>query len=135
MHEMTLHTRSHSISSSLRVPYDLSHPGLAKYSAVSAVLAVAAVYHALVTREQFYPAMVYLASSKISVALICNLGLCGLLVAQKTFTLIFFGSLRDAEVERVNEGVRDSLIEVMFVSSRKFCLMTKFPVQNFLTNL
>lgn len=86
--------------------------GLAKYTSVSALLAVAAVYHALATREQFYPAMVYLASSKISIVLVCNLGLCALLVAQKVFTSVFFGTLRDAEIERVNEGVRDSLIEV-----------------------
>lgn len=40
----------------------------AVYSFLSTLLAAAVLHHAFVTREQFYPAVVYLISSKVSVA-------------------------------------------------------------------
>ena len=40
----------------------------AVYTLASAVMAAAVVHHAYVTREQFYPAVVFLLSDKISLA-------------------------------------------------------------------
>lgn len=74
---------------------------LCRYFLASTLVAVGTIYHALVTREQFYPAMVYLSSSKLSIAVLSNVALCILYSWQRLITRIFFGNLRDAEVERV----------------------------------
>ena len=40
---------------------------LTAYAGLSAALAVSVVTHAVVTRKQFYPAVIYLATSKFSI--------------------------------------------------------------------
>ena len=58
-------------------------PKLMPYVVGSAVLAGAVAYHAFVSREQFYPAMLYLATSKLSVVVMGNLMLALTLVLGK----------------------------------------------------
>ena len=41
---------------------------LSRYFVCSVALTIAAVYHALHTREQFYPAVIYLTTSKVHLA-------------------------------------------------------------------
>lgn len=81
-----------------------------------ALLSVAATYgvlrHAYVTREQFYPAVIYLASSKTSVVVLCNMALVLVVLAAAALKALFLGELRTAEVERVNEAVRFTIPEV-----------------------
>lgn len=87
---------------------------LGTYAAASAVGAVAVIYHAFHSRGQFYPAMVYLSTSKINLVFMLNMGLvmmCGLWQLVKT---IFLGSLREAEVERLNEQSWREVMEILF---------------------
>jgi len=48
---------------------------LQTYAAFSLLATASAVYYAFSSREQFYPAMVYLSTSKICFVLLLNTGL------------------------------------------------------------
>lgn len=87
---------------------------LARYAAVSAVGATAIVYHAFKSQEQFYPAMVYLSTSKISLVLLLNMALVILCLIWQLIKGIFLGSLREAEVERLNEQSWREVMEILF---------------------
>ncbi|XP_024542114.1 ERAD-associated E3 ubiquitin-protein ligase HRD1B [Selaginella moellendorffii] len=87
---------------------------LGTYAAASVIGAVAVVYHAFYSREQFYPAMVYLSTSKISVLLLLNFAFVVLYAVWQLIKMIFLGSLREAEVERLNEQLWRELMEVLF---------------------
>ncbi|CAK9210317.1 unnamed protein product [Sphagnum jensenii] len=87
---------------------------LTRYAAVSAVGATAIVYHAFKSREQFYPAMVYLSTSKISLVLLLNMALVILCLIWQLIKGIFLGSLREAEVERLNEQSWREVMEILF---------------------
>eukprot|EP00039_Didymoeca_costata_P019344 m.337157 g.337157 ORF g.337157 m.337157 type:complete len:603 (-) comp18063_c0_seq1:62-1870(-) len=59
------------------------------------------VYHALTLKKQFYPAVVYITNSNISMMII-HFQMCVLFVLlAKLFQRIFFGKLRDIEVEHL----------------------------------
>jgi E3 ubiquitin-protein ligase synoviolin len=64
-----------------------------------------------VRREQFYPAVVYLATSKLSVCILGNLAFAMLLCFGQLLKRIFLGKLREAEVERMFEKSKDALME------------------------
>ncbi|OAE21114.1 hypothetical protein AXG93_3661s1390 [Marchantia polymorpha subsp. ruderalis] len=84
------------------------------YAAVSAACAVAVIYHAVSTRRQFYPVMLYLSHSKISLLFLLNMGfvmMCGL---WQLVNMIFLGPLRETEVERLNEQVWREVMEILF---------------------
>ncbi len=49
--------------------------------------------------------MVYLSSSKVSYAVLGNLGLAVALALYKLMTKLFLGSLRDSEIERINDRI------------------------------
>ena len=51
--------------------------------------------------HRFYPACVYLSTSKIAVAVMGNMGFACALLIQKAVISIFLGQLRDLEVEMV----------------------------------
>nr|WDD38951.1 ERAD-associated E3 ubiquitin-protein ligase HRD1B [Fagopyrum tataricum] len=87
---------------------------LQTYAALSLFATLAVIYHAFHSRFQFYPATVYLSTSKISLVLLLNMGLvimCGLWQLTKK---IFLGSLREAEVERLNEQSWREVMEILF---------------------
>ncbi|GAX73837.1 hypothetical protein CEUSTIGMA_g1287.t1 [Chlamydomonas eustigma] len=85
--------------------------GLAKYTFFSAMAAVGVVYHAFSTREQFYPATVYLSTSKIAVAVLGNLCFAAALCLYKLVIQVFLGNLRDLEVEMIRERLSSTVME------------------------
>jgi E3 ubiquitin-protein ligase synoviolin len=85
--------------------------GLSGFALASCVAACAVVYHAAATREQFYPAMLYLASSKLSLLVLSNLALLLLFLCARCVKTLFLGRLREAEVERLYELGRHELME------------------------
>ncbi|KAL4430055.1 hypothetical protein ABPG77_004425 [Micractinium sp. CCAP 211/92] len=82
-----------------------------RYFLLSALCAAAVVWHAFATREQFFPSMVYLSSSKISLAVLGNMGFALALATYKLLLRVFLGRLRDSELERVNDKVGQAVVE------------------------
>ncbi|CAN6281177.1 unnamed protein product [Urochloa humidicola] len=87
---------------------------LQTYAAFSLVATATAVYYAFSSREQFYPATVYLSTSKICFVLLLNTGLVAMCVAWQLVKRVFLGSLREAEVERLNEQSWREVVEILF---------------------
>jgi len=87
---------------------------LRTYAGVSSVATLAIIYHAFNSRGQFYPAMVYLSTSKISLVLLLNMGLVIMCILWQLTKRLFLGSLREAEVERLNEQSWRELMEILF---------------------
>jgi E3 ubiquitin-protein ligase synoviolin len=75
---------------------------------------LAVIYHAFSSRGQFYPATVYLSTSKISLVLLLNMCLVLMLSLWHLVKFVFLGSLREAEVERLNEQAWRELMEILF---------------------
>lgn len=87
---------------------------LQTYAGFSLIAALAIIYHAFDSRGQFYPAMVYLSTSKISLVLLLNMGLVFMCIIWQLTKKIFLGSLREAEVERLNEQSWREVMEILF---------------------
>ena len=87
---------------------------LGTYASLSFVGAIAAIYHAFSSREQFYLAMVYLSTSKICLVLMMNMALVIMCLIWQLVKCIFLGSLREAEVERLNEQSWREVMEILF---------------------
>ncbi|TYI67348.1 hypothetical protein E1A91_D08G011900v1 [Gossypium mustelinum] len=87
---------------------------LQTYAGLSLVAMLAVIYHAFNSRGQFYPAMVYLSTSKISLVLLLNMGLVFMCILWQITKKIFLGSLREAEVERLNEQSWREVMEILF---------------------
>ncbi|KAK6133936.1 hypothetical protein DH2020_032328 [Rehmannia glutinosa] len=87
---------------------------LRTYAGFSSVAALAVIYHAFHSRGQFYPAMVYLSTSKISMVLLLNMGLVGMCIMWQLTKKLFLGTLREAEVERLNEMSWREVMEILF---------------------
>eukprot|EP00981_Chlorochromonas_danica_P008539 scaffold2208_cov170-Ochromonas_danica.AAC.23 len=69
------------------------------------------VYYAYYTRKQFYPTVLYLVSSKIAFVITSNLVIAFGLVIARIVKAIYFGSLRDTEVEVLIEKAKYSVVE------------------------
>ncbi|XP_059667387.1 ERAD-associated E3 ubiquitin-protein ligase HRD1B-like isoform X2 [Cornus florida] len=87
---------------------------LRTYAGLSLVATLAVIYHAFNSRGQFYPAMVYLSTSKISLVLLLNMGLVIMCIMWQLTKKVFLGSLREAEVERLNEQSWREVMEILF---------------------
>ncbi|GAA0143804.1 ubiquitin-protein ligase [Lithospermum erythrorhizon] len=87
---------------------------LQTYAALSFMATLAVTYHGFSSRGQFYPAMVYLSTSKISSAILLNMGLVIMCIMWQLTKKIFLGSLREAEVERLNEQSWREVMEILF---------------------
>jgi len=87
---------------------------LKTYAGLSFIATLAIIYHAFNSRGQFYPAMVYLSTSKISLVLLLNTGLVFMCILWQLTKKIFLGSLREAEVERLNEQSWREVMEILF---------------------
>jgi len=79
---------------------------LARYVVLSFAVAGGLVYHALKTREQYFPAMLYLSTSKLSVVVLGNLAFAMTLCLGHVLKAVFLGQLREAEIERLYERRR-----------------------------
>ncbi|CAN8238116.1 unnamed protein product [Cochlearia groenlandica] len=84
------------------------------YAGLSTLAALGVIYHGFSSRGQFYPATVYLSTSKISLVLLLNMGLVLMLSLWNLVKIVFLGSLREAEVERLNEQAWRELMEILF---------------------
>ncbi|KAK3283990.1 hypothetical protein CYMTET_8333 [Cymbomonas tetramitiformis] len=84
---------------------------LSTYLFGSFALSSAVVYHAFSTREQFYPAMLFLSTSKLSVVIMGNMAFALTLVLGQVLKKIFLGQLRESEVERLCERSKDAITE------------------------
>jgi E3 ubiquitin-protein ligase synoviolin len=69
------------------------------YASASLLAGAGLVAYAFHTRQQFYPTVIYLVTSKVSVMVLCNVAFVLLLICGRIFKRIFLGSLRDAELE------------------------------------
>jgi E3 ubiquitin-protein ligase synoviolin len=69
------------------------------YAVVSAALTYSTVNHAIATREYFYPAVIYLVTSKFSVVVLCNMAVVLIVLLAKVLKSLFLGDLRPQEVE------------------------------------
>ncbi|KAM0940022.1 putative transcription factor C2H2 family [Dioscorea sansibarensis] len=87
---------------------------LQTYAGFSFLAAITVIYHAFSSREQFYPAMVYLSTSKICLVILLNMGLVLMCMVWQLVKRIFLGSLREAEVERLNEQAWREVMEILF---------------------
>ncbi|KAI8540578.1 hypothetical protein RHMOL_Rhmol09G0274200 [Rhododendron molle] len=87
---------------------------LQTYAGLSFVATLVVIYHAFHTRAQFYPATVHLSTSKISLVLLLNMGLVIMCAMWQITKKIFLGSLREAEVERLNEQSWREVMEILF---------------------
>jgi len=87
---------------------------LRPYAGVSLFATLAVIYHAFHSRGQFYPAMVYLSTSKISLVILLNMGLVIMCSLWQLAKRVFLGSLREAEVERLNEQSWREVMEILF---------------------
>lgn len=82
------------------------------YALISTIATYAVVRYAYTTREQFYPAVIYMVSSKTSIVVLCNMALVLIVTAAAALKALFLGELRTAEVERVNEALRFTIPEI-----------------------
>ncbi|GLT70229.1 hypothetical protein SLA2020_423230 [Shorea laevis] len=87
---------------------------LQTYAGLSLIATLAVIYHAFNSRGQFYPATVYLSTSKISLVLLLNMGLVIMCILWQLTKRVFLGSLREAEVERLNEQSWREVMEILF---------------------
>lgn len=87
---------------------------LQTYAGLSLMGTLAVVCHAFNSRGQFYPAMVYLSTSKICLVILLNMGLVVMCSLWQLTKKIFLGSLREAEVERLNEQSWREVMEILF---------------------
>ncbi|GAB4826413.1 ERAD-associated E3 ubiquitin-protein ligase hrd1a [Ancistrocladus abbreviatus] len=87
---------------------------LQTYATLSLIATIAVIYHGFHSRGQFYPAMVYLSTSKISLVLLLNMGLVIMCILWQLTKKVFLGSLREAEVERLNEQSWREVMEILF---------------------
>lgn len=69
------------------------------YASSSYVCALSVIFHAYWTRAQFYPAVIYLVTSKLCVMILCNAALVTTVLIGLCTKSIFLGKLRDAEME------------------------------------
>jgi E3 ubiquitin-protein ligase synoviolin len=79
------------------------------YSSMVATAAITA--HAVITREQFYPIILYLVTSKISFVILSNMAVAAILLIGKISQYVFFGVLREAEVEQLIESAKYTITE------------------------
>jgi len=70
------------------------------------------VAHAIYTRKQFYPAVIYLATSKFSILVFGNLMFTLVTIMGKAAKSLFFGPLRDIEVEHMYDRSWTALVEM-----------------------
>eukprot|EP01031_Cornospumella_fuschlensis_P033363 gene33363-40359_t len=69
------------------------------------------VYYAYYTRKQFYPTVLFLVSSKLSFIVACNLAVSLALLVANFIKSIYFGNLREAEVEVITEKAKYAIVE------------------------
>jgi len=83
------------------------------YVVLSTLVVAGIVSHAYVTHEQFYPAVVYLSTDKICLAIMYNFAFMLFLLFGKGMLRLFIGSLRDLEIEQLVDSGRGFLADTI----------------------
>eukprot|EP00816_Leptocylindrus_hargravesii_P010495 CAMPEP_0196802174 /NCGR_PEP_ID=MMETSP1362-20130617/1839_1 /TAXON_ID=163516 /ORGANISM="Leptocylindrus danicus, Strain CCMP1856" /LENGTH=587 /DNA_ID=CAMNT_0042173395 /DNA_START=150 /DNA_END=1913 /DNA_ORIENTATION=+ len=81
------------------------------YTRLSLLSTAALIFYAYFTREQFYPAVVYLTTSKLAHVLLGNAAVAFSKLTYSVIVAIFLGDLREVERDAVSEGLRWNLTE------------------------
>lgn len=88
---------------------------LGGYLVLSVAVASGFVAQAALTRGQFYPTVVYLCASKAALLSITNLCLTLCLAVGLGLKKLFLGTLRDTEIEHLNERVWPTLTDTLLM--------------------
>ena len=83
----------------------------ASYFYTSLAATVALIAHVVYTREQFYPIVLYLVTSKISFVVLGNMAIACVIFVGRLSNAIFLGSLREAEVELLFDRAKYAITE------------------------
>ncbi|KAE8974813.1 hypothetical protein PF005_g25879 [Phytophthora fragariae] len=107
------------------------------YSSASLAACAGLLWYTYVTRQQFYPSVIYLVTSKVSVLVLGNAGLVLTTLFGRLLKSFFLGTLRDAEVELLHENVRYAVTETclaltIFREEISFHVMVLFTALVFL---
>jgi E3 ubiquitin-protein ligase synoviolin len=94
----------------------LSNTSLMKFSfsayfVTSILLVLGTVYYAYYTHRQFYPTISFLVSSKVAFIVIANLVFAASLFCARILKSIYFGKLRDAEIELLVDAAKYTVPE------------------------
>lgn len=81
------------------------------YLLLSLLLLITTVYYAYYTHKKFYPTIEFLVQSKASLIVAGNMVLAAALVVARMVKSLYFGNLREAEVEILVEKAKYSVIE------------------------
>lgn len=81
------------------------------YFYASTIALLSMIYYAYYTQRQFYPTILFLVSSKLSFLILGNMGLALSLFIARIFKNIYFGKLRDVEVELLIERAKYTITE------------------------
>ena len=82
-----------------------------KYFTCSMIAMVALIIYAYQSKEQFYPTILFLVSSKVSFVLTGNMIVATSILLARVIKSLFFGSLRGVEVELLFEKAKYSITE------------------------
>ncbi|KAI9914341.1 hypothetical protein PsorP6_006885 [Peronosclerospora sorghi] len=107
------------------------------YSSASLLACVGLLYYTYITRQQFYPSVIYLVTSKFSLVVLGNAGIVLTTLFGRLLKSLFLGTLRDAEVELLHENVRYAVTETclaltIFREEISFHIMVLFTAFVFL---
>ncbi|KDO28192.1 hypothetical protein SPRG_06240 [Saprolegnia parasitica CBS 223.65] len=87
------------------------------YASTSLIAGAGLVAYTYHTRQQFYPTVIYLVTSKVSVMVLCNVAFVLTILCGRVFKRIFLGTLRDAELEMLYDHARFAIAETCFTLS------------------
>lgn len=77
----------------------------------SAAATIATLYYAWITRKQFYWAVVFLTTNKMTAVVLANMAVAVTLMVSRVTKTLFLGQLRDVELEIVYESSRFAITE------------------------
>lgn len=83
----------------------------ATYFFLSLLATIAVISHAVYTREQFYPIILYLVTSKVSFVIHANMLLALAIFVGRVGRFLFLGQLREVEVELLFERAKYTITE------------------------
>uniref|UniRef100_M4C0U1 RING-type E3 ubiquitin transferase n=1 Tax=Hyaloperonospora arabidopsidis (strain Emoy2) TaxID=559515 RepID=M4C0U1_HYAAE len=107
------------------------------YSSASLAACVGLLCYTYVTRAHFYPSVIYLVTSKVSVLVLSNAALVLTTLFGRLVKSFFLGALREVEVELLHENVRYAVTETclaltIFRDEISFHVMALFTALVFL---
>merc|ERR1719197_398277 len=83
------------------------------YVVLSTLIVTGIIAHAYVAHEQFYPAVVYLSTDKMCLAVMYNFAFALFLLFGKVLLKLFIGPLRELEVEQLVDSGRGFLADTI----------------------